>query len=110
MNKKFGGAGFYIVLILVLILSIRFFGPPANVVEEKSFTEFVTELEKDNVKSVNLQNGIDSIASVKLKNGDTFRTVIPQEAADTFYKDYLKENLIQKKKKKYQAQLSKLLS
>ncbi|WP_305883876.1 ATP-dependent zinc metalloprotease FtsH [Peptoniphilus genitalis] len=91
MNKKFGGAGFYIVLILVLILSIRFFGPPANVVEEKSFTEFVTELEKDNVKSVNLQNGIDSIASVKLKNGDTFRTVIPQEAADTFYRDYLKE-------------------
>lgn len=91
MNKKFGGAGFYIVLILVLILSIRFFGPPANVVEEKSFTEFVTELEKDNVKSVNLQNGIDSIASVKLKNGDTFRTVIPQEAADSFYKDYLKE-------------------
>lgn len=91
MNKKFGGAGFYIVLILVLILSIRFFGPPANVVEEKSFTEFVTELEKDNVKSVNLQNGIDSIASVKLKNGDTFKTVIPQEAADTFYKDYLKE-------------------
>ena len=91
LNKKFGGAGFYIVLILVLILSIRFFGPPANVVDEKSFTEFVTELEKDNVKSVNLQNGIDSIASVKLKNGDTFRTVIPQEAADTFYKDYLKE-------------------
>lgn len=91
MNKKFGGAGFYIILILVLILSIRFFGSPANVVEEKSFTEFVTELEKDNVKSVNLQNGIDSIASVKLKNGDTFRTVIPQEAADTFYKDYLKE-------------------
>ena len=91
MNKKFGGAGFYIVLILVLILSIRFFGPPANVVEEKSFTEFVTELDKDNVKSVSLQNGIDSIATVKLKNDDTFRTVIPQEASDTFYKDYLKE-------------------
>lgn len=91
LNKKLGGAGFYIVLILVLILSIRFFGPPANVVEEKSFTEFVTELEKDNVKSVSLQNGIDSIASVKLKNDDTFRTVIPQEASDTFYKDYLKE-------------------
>ena len=91
MNKKIGGAGFYIVLILVLILSIRFFGPPANVVEEKSFTEFVTELEKNNVKSVSLQNGIDSIASVKLKNDDTFRTVIPQEASDSFYKDYLKE-------------------
>ena len=91
MNKKFGGAGFYIVLILVLILSIKFFGPPANVVEEKSFTEFVTELEKGNVKSVSLQNGIDSIASVKLKDGDTFKTIIPQEAADTFYKDYLKE-------------------
>lgn len=91
MNKKFGGAGFYIVLILVLILSIRFFGPPANVVEEKSFTEFVTELEKGNVKSVSLQNGVDSIASVKLKNDDTFKTVIPQEASDSFYKDYLKE-------------------
>ena len=91
MNKKFGGAGFYIVLILVLILSIRFFGPPANVVEEKSFTEFVSELEKDNVKSVSLQNGVDSVANVKLKNDDSFKTVIPQEAADSFYKDYLKE-------------------
>ena len=91
MNKKIGGAGFYIVLILVLVLTIKFFSPPVNTVDEKSFTEFVTELDKDNVKSVTLQNGMDSIASVKLKSDESFRTVIPKEAADTFYKDYLKE-------------------
>lgn len=91
MNKKIGGAGFYIVLILVLVLTIKFFSPPVNTVDEKSFTEFVTELDKGNVKSVTLQNGMDSIASVKLKNDESFRTVIPKEAADTFYKDYLKE-------------------
>ena len=68
MNKKIGGAGFYIVLILVLVLTIKFFSPPVNTVDEKSFTEFVTELDKDNVKSVTLQNGMDSIASVKLKS------------------------------------------
>ena len=91
MNKKIGGAGFYIVLILVLVLTIKFFSPPVNTVDEKSFTEFVTELDKDNVKSVTLQNGMDSIASVKLKSDESFRTVIPKEAADTFYKDYLKK-------------------
>lgn len=91
MNKKIGGAGFYIVLILVLVLTIKFFSPPVNTVDEKSFTEFVTELDKGNVKSITLQNGVDSIASVKLKSDESFRTVIPKEAADTFYKDYLKE-------------------
>jgi len=91
LNKKIGGAGFYIVLILVLVLTIKFFSPPVNTVDEKSFTEFVTELDKGNVKSVTLQNGMDSIASVKLKSDESFRTVIPKEAADTFYKDYLKE-------------------
>ena len=91
MNKKIGGAGFYIVLILVLVLTIKFFSPPVNTVDEKSFTEFVTELDKGNVKSVTLQNGVDSIASVKLKSDESFRTVIPKEAADTFYNDYLKE-------------------
>ena len=91
MNKKIGGAGFYIVLILVLVLTIKFFSPPVNTVDEKSFTEFVTELDKGNVKSVTLQNGMDSIASVKLKSDESFRTVIPKEAADTFYKDYLKK-------------------
>ena len=91
MNKKIGGAGFYIVLILVLVLTIKFFSPPVNTVDEKSFTEFVTELDKGNVKSVTLQNGMDSIASVKLKSDESFRTVIPKEASDTFYKDYLKE-------------------
>lgn len=91
MNKKFGGAGFYILLIVVLVLTIKFFSPPANAVEEKSFTEFITELDKGNVKRVTLQNGVDSVASVKLKSDEIFRTVIPQEASDTFYKDYLKE-------------------
>ena len=91
MNKKFGGAGFYIVLILVLLTTIKFFSPPATTIEEKSFTEFVSELDKGNVKSVKLQNGVDSIASVQLKKGDSFKTVIPQEASDTFYADYLKD-------------------
>ena len=91
MNKKYGGVGFYIVLIVVLVLTIKFFSPPASTVDEKSFTEFVTELDKGNVKSITLQNGVDSIASVKLKNDDSFRTIIPKEASDTFYNDYLKE-------------------
>lgn len=90
MNKKIGGAGFYIVLIIILIATIRFFSPPVNTVEEKTFTQFVQELDSGNIVSVKLQNGVDSIADVKLKDGKTFRTVIPQEAADTFYNDYLK--------------------
>ncbi|MET3616795.1 cell division protease FtsH [Peptoniphilus olsenii] len=91
MRKKAGGFGFYILLILLLVMTIRYFSPPVNTVEEKSFTEFVQELDKNNIVKVHLQNGRDSIAEVKLKDGSTFKTVIPQEAADSFYKDYLKD-------------------
>lgn len=91
MRKKAGGFGFYILLILLLVMTIRYFSPPVNTVEEKSFTEFVQELDKNNIVKVHLQNSRDSIAEVKLKDGSTFKTVIPQEAADSFYKDYLKD-------------------
>lgn len=91
MKRRAGGVGFYILLILLLVSTIRYFSPPVNTVEEKSFTEFVQELDKGNIVNVHLQNGRDSIAEVKLKDGSTFNTVIPQEAADTFYSDYLKE-------------------
>lgn len=91
MKRKAGGVGFYILLILLLVSTIRYFSPPTNAVEEKSFTELVQEIDKDNIVKIHFQNGRDSIAEVKLKDGSTFNTVIPQEAADTFYNDYLKD-------------------
>jgi cell division protease FtsH len=91
LKRKAGGVGFYILLILLLVSTIRYFSPPTNAVEEKSFTELVQEIDKDNIVKIHFQNGRDSIAEVKLKDGSTFNTVIPQEAADTFYNDYLKD-------------------
>ena len=42
-----GGTIFYIVLIILLFATIRYFRPPEQTVEEKSVTEFVQELKNN---------------------------------------------------------------
>lgn len=85
-----GGTSFYIVLIILLIIAIRFFKTPTENIEVKSFTDFVTQLNQDQVKSVNLDN---STALVKTKDGKEYSSNIPDYAASNFYNNYLKEKV-----------------
>ena len=52
MKKKMGGAGLYLVLILLLVTAIKVFNPPAATIPTKNFTQFVTEIQNDNLKSI----------------------------------------------------------
>ena len=92
MNKRFRGAGFYILLLAVLIIAMRFFSPPAKNIPTKPFSEFITELQQGEVKSV--VTGANRVYKVQKKGagsaeGEVYTTIIPMEAKDSFYKDYL---------------------
>lgn len=96
MKNRMGGTFFYIVLVLLLIAGIGIFRPSTKIGEQKSFTEFVSYLNNDKVVSINFESGIDSKANVKLKNGNVFSTIIPQEVQDNFYNEYLKDKIDKK--------------
>lgn len=96
MKNRMGGTFFYIVLILLLIAGIGLFRPTTKIGEQKSFTEFVSELNNGKVVSINFEGGIDSKANVKLKDGKIFSTIIPREVQKDFYNEYLKDKIDKK--------------
>ncbi len=98
LKRGLRGAGFYLLLLGVLILALRFFSPPARSIPNKSFSEFVIELENGKVES--LETSSNRVYKVQLKKtgtkpGEVYTTVIPTEAKDSFYKDYLKDKVEQ---------------
>lgn len=93
MKKRMGGVSLYLVLILILVVAIKVFNPPATTVPEKNFTQFVNEIQSDNLKSVKF-DGRNAV--YKTKDDKTFETVLPEEARQSFYNDYLKDKVDKK--------------
>ena len=90
MKKKMGGAGLYLVLILLLVTAIKVFNPPAATIPEKNFTQFVTDIQSDKIKSIRFDG---ANATFKTKDDKTFTTVLPDEARPDFYTSYLKDKV-----------------
>lgn len=85
-----GGTTFYIVLIILLIVAIRFFKTPTENKPVKTFTDLVAQLNHNEVQSIRLDN---STLFVKTKDEKEYTTNIPAYAVDNFYNDYLKEKV-----------------
>ncbi|WP_276317177.1 ATP-dependent zinc metalloprotease FtsH [Anaerosphaera multitolerans] len=94
MNRKTSGITFYLMLILLVLLAIRVFNPPATEIKELSFTDFVSEINSGNVKSIKF-NG--DVASYELKEGKdgnkAFRTTVKEDRQGDFYDSYLKNKV-----------------
>lgn len=82
-----GGTTFYIVLIILLLASIRFFRSPAQTIEEKPFTSFVQALQKNEIQEIKYD---DNRANITTKDGEVF-SVVYGMSKDNFYNTYLKE-------------------
>ncbi len=80
MKKRFGGASFYLALIVVLIFAIRFFNPPSGTIENKSFTNFVEDINKNstnkNIKEITIDQD-ERTALVTKEDGQTYKVYIP---------------------------------
>lgn len=89
-NKKVGGAGLYLGLIILLVVGIKVLNPPAQAIPEKTFTEFVTQIESGKVENIKF-NGPKAEYETKDKN--TYTSFLPEEARVSFYDNYLKEKV-----------------
>ncbi len=75
MKKLFRGASFYILIFIIIVSIVHFYGKPAQEKVPLGFSEFITELQKENVEEIYV---VENTIQGKLKKSDyVFETYIP---------------------------------
>lgn len=90
MRKFFRGTSIYLLLLIIIIFVVSMINQDVEQVMEIDVTELVRRLNNDEVESI-VESG--NVLSGKFKDGTQFSVVLPQNMADTFYHDYLKDKV-----------------
>ncbi|MDO5302192.1 MAG: ATP-dependent zinc metalloprotease FtsH [Tissierellia bacterium] len=88
MNRRWGGVAFYVVMIALVLAGVTFLRPSTEGTKDLSYPQFISAIQNDTVKSVDLKG---NVASVKTTDDAQHKVIIPQPATETLYEDYLKE-------------------
>lgn len=75
LKKFFRGASFYILIFIIIVSIVHFYGKPAQEKVALGFSNFITELQKENVKEIYI---IENTIQGKLrKDNQSFETYVP---------------------------------
>lgn len=75
LKKFFRGASFYILIFIIIISIVHFYGQPTQDKVPLGISEFIIELQKQNVKEIYI---VENTIQGKLRTGDqAFETYIP---------------------------------
>lgn len=75
MKKFFRGASFYILIFIIIVAIVQFYGKPTQDKVTLGFSEFVQELQKENVREIYV---VENTIRGKLRTSEqTFETYIP---------------------------------
>ncbi len=75
LKKFFRGASFYILIFIIIVSIVHFYGKPVQEKVPLGFSEFIIELQKENVKEIYV---VENTIQGKLKKNDReFETYIP---------------------------------
>ncbi len=81
--------GFYLVILLIIIVAVTFLNPAKDEVKTIIYSELLTELENNQVSEIEINN-----SNVKgiLKSGEAFEAVVPQYVIDEQVTPYILQN------------------
>ncbi len=91
MNKTFRGAPFYIVMIVLIVVILKFMNTPTTTVTDLSFSEFYQKLETKQITEINI---VDFSVTGTFKEGDKtqdFSTYIPYAIRSEHLSDIVME-------------------
>ena len=91
MNKFLKGAGFYLVLLIIIVTIVEFAGTPTETVKELKFSQVYENLTEENISQIHF---VDStLVEGVLKDSNTkFRSYMPEEvASDEFANEVLRQ-------------------
>jgi cell division protease FtsH len=75
-NKNFKNAGLYLLILIVVISVLSSFFEPSSSVSELSYSQFLSEVESNNVISVSISG---NTATGELSNNQKFSTYLPDD-------------------------------
>lgn len=89
MNKYLKMIGFYLAILLIIIVAVTFLNPTKNEVKTIVYSELLTSLENNQVGEIEINN-----ANVKgvLRSGEAFEAVVPQFIIDQQVTPYVLNN------------------
>lgn len=76
MNKFFKNVTFYLLIIIVMIWMFDYYSGGTEKKDDMSYTSFLQYVQQDDIKQVTI---VDNIISGKLKDGQEFSTVVPDD-------------------------------
>lgn len=89
MNKYLRMIGFYMVILLVIVVAVTFLNPAKDEVKTIIYSELLAELENDQVKEIEINNA--NVSGV-LRNGEAFEAIVPQFIIDQQIAPYILAN------------------
>jgi cell division protease FtsH len=92
LNKILKGAGFYLLIFIIIVGIVQFSGSPTEKVEEMKFSSVYRELMKENISSMKIVEDTVLEGTIKSTN-KKFKTYIPEEIqSDQFANELLKQS------------------
>ncbi|RDY22991.1 ATP-dependent metallopeptidase FtsH/Yme1/Tma family protein [Romboutsia maritimum] len=93
MNKLLKGAGFYLLIFIIIVGIVQFSGNPTEKVEEMKFSEVYTQLTKGNISRLYFVNETSVEGTVKDTNAK-FKSYVPKEVmGDKLSDDILQQTI-----------------
>ncbi|MGL4282773.1 MAG: ATP-dependent zinc metalloprotease FtsH, partial [Eubacterium aggregans] len=89
MNKYLKMIGFYLMILLIIILAVSFLNPMKSEVKDLTYSQLLNELAGKQVAEIKIDG---SKATGKLSSGEQFSTIVPQYTIDTEVSQYILEN------------------
>jgi len=92
LNKYLKMIGFYMVILLIIVVAVTFLNPVQDEVTTIIYSDLLTELENNQVQEIEINNA--KVTGV-LKSGEQFESIVPQYVIDEQVTPYILENNLQ---------------
>ncbi|SDY10004.1 ATP-dependent zinc metalloprotease FtsH [Eubacterium barkeri] len=89
MNKYLKMIGFYLMILLIIILAVSFLNPMKSEVKDLTYSQLLNELAGKQVAEIKIDG---SKATGKLSSGEQFSAIVPEYTIDTEVSQYILEN------------------
>ena len=91
MRRKAGNIFYYIGPLIFFLILVSLFSRGFNNSKEITVSRLINYIEDNDVKTVTRQG--NSVIITTKKNEETFKTYLPDDFAENFYSDYIKEKV-----------------
>lgn len=89
MNKYLKMIGFYLMILVIIILAVSFLNPMQSEVKDLTYSQLMSQMANKEIAEIKI-NG--SKATGKLVSGDEFSAVVPEYTIDTEVSKYILDN------------------